>query len=306
MVLRVGIFVQKRILLLGGTGQLGKSMLRLLQGHDHWQLWFPSRSDIDLENAQGLDAAICHFKPDVIVNLAAFTDVEKAEDPSSHNRAMNEYLPGRLASLCASASCPLLHISTDYVFDGLATGPYREDDVAAPLNAYGRAKWLGEQAVRAQLARHIIIRTAWLFGGEGRHFVRSMLALGRQQACLRVVRDQVGGPTPVSALAVLLVHILEQVLQDDFCAWGTYHFSGRPYVSWFEFATEIFATLGEYGRPVPSLVAIASQDYPTRARRPLNSCLDCSKLTQTFGVETVDWRPEMRAFIKNWLIHNPE
>ena len=306
MGLRAGIFVQKRVLLLGGTGQLGKSMLRLLQGNDHWQLWFPSRSDIDLANGQGLDAAICQFKPDVIVNLAAFTDVEQAEEPSSHNRAMNEFLPRRLASLCDSASCRLLHISTDYVFDGLAAGPYREDDEAAPLNAYGRAKWLGEQAVREQLERHIIIRTAWLFGGEGRHFVRSMLALGRQQPCLRVVRDQVGGPTPVKALAVVLEHILEQVLQDDFSAWGTYHFSGQPYVSWFEFATAIFTALGEYGRPVPELVAVASQDYPTRARRPLNSRLDCSKLAQTFGVDTVDWRPEMRAFIKNWLIQNPE
>lgn len=298
--------MQKRVLVLGSTGQVGEVFVELVRRKTCWLLSSPGRSDVDLLDQAMLSALIADFKPDVIVNLAAFTDVEQAEEPSSHNRAMNELLPRRLASLCDSASCRLLHISTDYVFDGLAAGPYREDDEAAPLNAYGRAKWLGEQAVREQLERHIIIRTAWLFGGEGRHFVRSMLALGRQQPCLRIVRDQVGGPTPVRALAVVLEHILEQVLQDDFSAWGTYHFSGQPYVSWFEFAMAIFTALGEYGRPVPELVAVASQDYPTRARRPLNSRLDCSKLAQTFGVDTVDWRPEMRAFIKNWLIQNPE
>ena len=294
-----------RLLLLGGSGQLGQSLLRLAMAAG-WQVWAPGRQELDIADAAGLARQISDFCPHAIINAAAYTEVDCAEQESDSNWRINAEAPGWLAEAAAEVGALLLHLSTDYVFDGAMARPYLESDPAAPLNAYGRAKLAGEQAVAELCPHHLIVRTSWLFGGAGRHFVRSMLELAATRTHLRIVDDQVGGPTPVDELAGILLQMLEIAMSPDFSEWGIYHCSGKPALSWYQFAQAIFAELQGLGYKVPMLSPINSQDYGAPAKRPLNSCLDNRKIHRVFGVSSPEWLPAMQRFVADWCASHPE
>lgn len=294
-----------RLLLLGGAGQLGHPLLGLATSAG-WQVWAPERQELDIADAAGLAWQISDFCPHAIINVAAYTEVDCAEQESDSNWRINAESPGWLAKAATGVGAILIHLSTDYVFDGVMARPYLESDLAAPLNAYGRAKLAGEQAVAECCRRHLIVRTSWLFGGSGRHFVRSMLELAQTRTHLQVVDDQVGGPTPVDDLARILLLMLEKSMSPDFSEWGIYHCSGKPALSWYQFALAIFDELQGLGYKVPMVSPISSQNYGASAKRPLNSCLDHSKIQRVFGVSPPEWLPAMQRFVVDWCASHTE
>ena len=231
--------------------------------------------------------------PTLIVNPAAYTAVDKAESEPELAAALNATAPAVLAEEAARLGIPLVHFSTDYVFAGQATAPYRETDATAPQSVYGRTKLAGEQAVRAAHGPHAILRTSWVVSSHGKNFVKTMLRLGAERDRLTIVADQVGGPTPAAAIADACLSIAAQLAADPAKS-GTYHFSGAPDVSWADFAREIFAQ----SDLAPEVVDIPSSDYPTPAKRPLNSRLDCAAITRDFGIARPDWRVSLQDVIK--------
>lgn len=297
--------MSRRLLLLGRSGQLGQVLYHLAVSIG-WQVWAPEREALDITKPAVFEQPIKLFCPDAIINTAAYTQVDLAEHEATDNWRINAESPGWLAKSAAGVGALFLHLSTDYIFDGTMARPYLETDTPAPLNAYGRAKLAGEQAVAKQCQRHLIVRTSWLFGGTGRHFVRSILELASTSSHLNIVNDQVGGPTPVDDLARILLQMLENAMSPDFNQWGIYHCTGRPALSWYQFAQAIFAELEGRGYKVPMVSPISSQDYGASAKRPLNSCLNNSKIQRVFGVSPPEWLPAMQRFVADWCAIHPE
>jgi dTDP-4-dehydrorhamnose reductase len=296
--------MSRRLLLLGGSGQLGQSVHHqaVLSG---WQVCAPKRQELDISNSSAIERQIKLFCPHAIINTAAYTQVDFAEHEAIDNWRINAEFPGWLAKAAAEGGALFLHLSTDYVFDGAMTRPYVESDTAAPLNAYGRAKLAGEQAVAEQCPRHLIVRTSWLFGGAGRHFVRSMLELASTSTHLHIVDDPVGGPTSVDDLARILLQMLEKAMSPDFNEWGIYHCTGQPVLSWYQFAQAIFAELHGRGYKTPVVLPISSEDYGAAVRRPLNSRLDNGKMLRVFDLESPEWSPAMQRFVADWCVTHP-
>ena len=238
--------------------------------------------------------------PGAVINAAAYTGVDRAEEEEALASVINGTAPAAMAQACAALGIPFVHISTDYVFAGDGTRPWRPDDATAPLGTYGRTKLAGEDGVRAAGGVHAILRTSWVFSAHGNNFVRTMLRLSESRDALSIVADQIGGPTPASAIAAAYLTIAEQ-LGDDASKRGTYHFSdfsGAPDVSWSDFAAEIFA---QAGRKV-ALTPIPTSAYPTPAKRPLNSRLDCGKTQEVFGIAGPDWRVALTDVLKEMEI----
>ncbi len=275
-----------KMLLIGGSGQVGRA---LAEAAGSVQVAAPPRATLDLCRPDSIAPALDR-RPDIVVNAGAYTAVDRAEDEPATAFAVNRDGAGELARRCAAAGVPLIHLSTDYVFDGAKAGPYVENDVTGPLNVYGQSKLEGEIAVRQAGGRHIVLRCSWIFGRHGTNFVRSILARAMRGEGLKVVDDQRGCPTPASAIAQAIVRIAEQVHAGREVAWGTYHFAGRDPVTWFEFAREILACAAPGLAAVPTLTAIPSSAYPTRARRPENSVLDCSLIADRLGIATQSWK----------------
>jgi dTDP-4-dehydrorhamnose reductase len=220
-----------------------------------------------------------------LINAAAFTDVEGAEDSMAAAFTGNRDVPALLAQACAKRNVGLVHVSTDYVFDGAVHGHRRPDEPTRPINVYGLSKLAGEDAVRASGARAAIIRTGWLFAPWGRNFLTAMLRLGRERTQLQIVDDQWGGPTSALDLAAALLAVAQDLHP------GTYHFGGQPETNWYRFARAIFAQAAERGLlTAPTLVPVPSSAYPTKARRPSCSLLDCTSFSETFGIKPPDWR----------------
>ncbi|WP_226783035.1 dTDP-4-dehydrorhamnose reductase [Oceaniglobus trochenteri] len=267
------------VLVFGRSGQVA-SELRLLG-----PCIALGRDEADLEDPAACRAAIERHGPAAVVNAAAFTAVDQAETQEALATRINGEAPGEMARACAARGIPFVHLSTDYVFDGTGTAPWRPSDPVAPQNAYGRSKLAGEEAVRAAGGIHAILRTSWVFSARGANFVKTMLRLSQTRDALNVVDDQIGGPTPADAIAAACMTIARQLAADP-AGSGTYHFSGAPDTSWESFARETFSRAG---RPV-AVTGIPTSAYPTPARRPLNSRMDCSSLTRTFGIERPDWR----------------
>jgi dTDP-4-dehydrorhamnose reductase len=256
------------------------------------QARFLSRDDANLLDPDACAAAVEAHAPSAIINAAAWTAVDGAEDNRDLAFAINAVAPGAIARAAAARGAPLVHISTDYVFDGSGTSPWHPSDPTAPLGAYGASKAAGEEAVRAAGGPHAILRTSWVFSAHGANFVKTMLRLAETRNRLTIVADQIGGPTPARAIASACGTIAGH-LQSDPGATGTYHFSGAPDVSWAGFARAIFAISGHD----IAVTDIASTDYPTPAARPMNSRLDCSSTTGTFGITRPDWHAGLRAVI---------
>ena len=285
-----------KLFVLGAGGQVGRELRRLawpagyaIAARDH--------AGLDIARREEVTAAITRERPDIVINAAAYTAVDRAESEAAAAWAANATGPGNLAAACRDAAIPLIHLSTDYVFDGSKSAPYREDDPVAPLGVYGASKEAGERAVRETLAEHVIIRTAWVYAAHGRNFVHTMLRLAAERPVLRVVDDQIGSPTSAADLAAALAAIVGR-LAGGGTAWGTYHFAGAGAVSWHDFAAAIFELASRWRGGPPRIEAIATTDYPTPAQRPANSVLDCSKIGAAFGVTPRAWRDALAEVIR--------
>ncbi|HHX90268.1 MAG TPA: dTDP-4-dehydrorhamnose reductase [Paracoccus sp.] len=274
------------ILVFGQTGQVAQELRRLAP-----DLVFLGRAEADLSDPDACAAAIAAHAPRAVINAAAYTAVDRAEEEETLAQRVNGAAPATMARACAGLGVPLVHISTDYVFDGAGDQPFRPDHPTAPLGAYGRTKLAGEDGIRAVGGVSAIMRTSWVFSSHGSNFVKTMLRLGAERDALRVVADQIGGPTSARAIAQACLSMAQQ-LQDAPDKAGTYHFSGAPDTSWAGFARAIMDQAGLACR----IEDIPSADYPTPARRPLNSRLDCGRLS-AFGLVRPDWRADLAEVI---------
>jgi len=287
----------KRILLLGCDGQVGFELARSLAPLGQLQLanrrGDNGRISVDLESPGSAERAIAEFKPHWVVNAAAYTAVDKAEQEVERAERVNHHALSEIAQAVARADAKLIHYSTDYVFDGSASAPYREDHPTAPLGAYGRSKLSGENAVREHCAEHLILRTAWVYGSRGQNFLRSMLRLAEQRPRLTIVADQFGAPTSARQIAdatALLLHA-QQTAAGDHSRWGTYHLTAGGETSWYGFARQIIELASQAGwlAQQPEVQAISTSEYPTPARRPAYSRLDGARLQKHFGIALPDW-----------------
>jgi len=230
--------------------------------------------------------------------------VDKAESEQDAAFAVNQDGPAHLAALCHERGIPLIHVSTDYVFDGTKRGLYRETDSVSPMGVYGRSKAKGERAVRERLNEHLIIRTAWLYGIHGNNFVKTMLRLGREREAVRVVADQYGCPTNAADLAEAILDIASQIHEGRDIPWGTYHYCGRGVTTWHGFADAIFSEAKKHDSLMVKTVApITTEEYPTPAKRPANSALDCSLIAEHFGIRTRPWQESLARMIPVLLSH---
>lgn len=271
-----------RVLVFGRTGQVAQELARRVPagiGAD-----FLGRDRADLMDPAACAMAIRDARPDAVINAAAWTAVDKAESDEAAARVVNAEGPAAMARECAALGVPMLHLSTDYVFDGSGSAPFRPEDAAAPQNAYGRTKRAGEIAIIDSGARALVLRTSWVFSAHGANFVKTMLRLGAERDSLTVVADQIGGPTPAAAIADALFVATKRLVAGQ--AGGIHHFAGAPDVSWADFARAIMAQAGLSC----AIKDIPTSAYPTPARRPANSRLDCSAFDREFGVARPDWR----------------
>jgi dTDP-4-dehydrorhamnose reductase len=277
------------ILVFGRTGQLGRALVAA--AGPGVQLRSLARADANfLEPRSVAEAVMAARDADVVINAAAYTAVDRAESEETAARRVNAESVGALAQACRARGLPLIHVSTNYVFDGAKASPYTEDDAARPLNAYGRSKLAGEDAIRAALDGHVIVRTSWLYSAEGDNFVRTMLRLGRVQDAVSVVDDQHGTPTSAASLAAALIAIATRIARaPPVDCFGTFHYTGVGEATWCEFARAIFAAAGLETTVIP----ITSAAYPTAARRPSNGVLDCGKIDRAFGFSRPHWRDEL-------------
>lgn len=276
------------ILVFGKTGQVSTELQQL------GNVFALGRDQADLSDPQACAAAIREHTPKAVINAAAYTAVDKAEEEEAMATIINGHAPTAMAQTCAELGIPFVHISTDYVFEGSGETPWQPDNVTAPQNAYGRSKLVGENGIRNSGAVYAILRTSWVVSAHGANFVKTMLRLSETREALSVVADQIGGPTPARDIAAACLRIAEQLIQDPTKS-GTYHFSGAPDVSWADFAAEIF---DQAGRSV-IVTPIPTTDYPTPAKRPLNSRMECSATEVAFGIKRPDWRDGLKIILKD-------
>ncbi|MEM7546408.1 MAG: dTDP-4-dehydrorhamnose reductase [Pseudomonadota bacterium] len=271
-----------KLLMFGRTGQVAAEVLRRA---GQVQVVALSRDEADLADPVACAALITGTDADAVLNAAAWTNVDGAEANEAAASVINGAAPTAMAEAAAARDLPFIHISTDYVFDGSGTAPWQVGDAVAPINAYGWTKLAGERGVEAAGGPHAILRTSWVFSAHGANFVRTMLRVGASRERLTVVDDQIGGPTPAAAIADACITIAA-TFQSGGGQSGIYHLSGSPAVSWCDFARAIFAVAGmsTVAEPIPTT------DYPTPAKRPLNSRLDCSAIGEAFGINVPDWR----------------
>lgn len=282
-----------RILVFGTTGQLARELAR--RAPAGVMLRQLGRAEADLSEPGTCAAAVEAAEADLILNAAAYTAVDQAESEPALADTVNGRTPGAIARAAAARGLPFLHVSTDYVFDGSGTRPWRETDAVAPLGAYGRSKLLGEELIAAAGGRSVILRTAWVFSAHGRNFVRTMLRLGAERDSLAVVDDQRGGPTAAADIADALFAIARAFGAGRGVP-GLYHYAGAPTVSWADFAEAIFAASSLPRRPAVNRIATSA--YPTPAKRPANSALDCSLLRETYGINQPDWRKSLSDVLR--------
>jgi dTDP-4-dehydrorhamnose reductase len=281
-----------KILINGQNGQVSRELQRRLGGVG--ELIVLGRDQLDLAQPDHIRQHVQTVRPDLIINAAAHTAVDQAESEPELAFAINATGPGVLAEEALALGIPLIHYSTDYVFDGSKAEPYDEDDAPNPLGVYGKSKWAGEQAITAVQGQHLILRTSWVYSTHGRNFLLTMQRLLQEKPELRIVADQIGAPTWAGTIANSTVALIERWQAGQAGAWGTYHLTARGETSWFGFAQAIGDALREQGKPCANLLPIPSSDYPTPAARPLNSRLDCSRLQREWGVSQPDWQTALR------------
>ena len=282
------------ILVFGRSGQVATA-LQQQAAASGLPLVAMGHAEIDVRDIQAMRDAVARSGATAIINAAAYTAVDRAESERDAAFALNAEAPGLMATICAERGLPFVQISTDYVFDGSKPAPYVENDPLAPLGVYGNSKAEGEARVLQAHPQAVVLRTAWVYFEQGSNFVRTMLRFGRERDEMRIVADQRGNPTYAADIAETCLAIAGRGLQPAAQS-GVYHYAGQGAATWFDFATAIFEEAALAGRRVPStLVPIATSDYPTPAKRPANSQLDCSRLKREFGIETKPWRARLQA-----------
>lgn len=291
-----------RILVLGTVGQLATELRRTFGAPAELELWPAER--VELADEAAVRGLLERARPDVVINAAAYTAVDKAEQEPERAFAVNEQGPRTLASYCHAAGACLVHVSTDYVFDGRKASPYLEDDAIGPLNVYGRSKWAGEQAIRAELEQHLILRTSWVFSAHGQNFVKTMLRLGQDRTEVRVVADQYGRPTPAHDLAEAIWHIVRARAQGAGTPWGTYHFAGEGTATWKDLAEAVFALAESQTGKHVTVTPISTADYPTPAQRPRSSVLDSTRFASAFGRTPQPWQVGLKRVVDELLAPN--
>lgn len=282
-----------KVLVTGAHGQVGYELLR--RAPAGFTVFGYGSQELDVCNAAQVQAVFDAVKPELVINAAAYTAVDKAESEIERAYAVNADGVGFLAATAEKLGIPLLHISTDYVFSGEHDRPYTPDDVTQPTGVYGFSKLAGEHQLALYCSRHIVLRTSWVFGAHGNNFVKTMLRLGAERDSLSVVDDQRGGPTSSGSIADTLWSLATIFQREGKLEWGVYHFSGQPACTWFDFAREIFSQAVSVGllEKQPDVQAIPTAQYPTPAKRPAWSVLDCAKLTQIHGLPGSHWMEEL-------------
>jgi len=286
-----------RMLITGANGQLGRELVR--QGRAlNIALHAFKRQELDITQPNQVNTIVAKASPSLVVNAAGYTNVDKAEAEADLAFEVNKIAPAYLARCCADRNIALLHISSDYVFDGIKGKPYHETDPIAPLGIYGQSKAQGEVAIRSVLKNHIILRTSWLYGVYRHNFVKTMLGLGTQKKTIPVVADQFGSPTSAADLAAAVLTIAAKIGSAADPDWGTYHYCGNGVTSWHGFAKEVLQLASSY---VPlqtkHIEAITTAEYPTPAKRPPYSALDCSRIKKVFGITPKPWQQSLKRTI---------
>lgn len=282
-----------KLLVTGTDGQLARSLAERVRLHPAIEMVLCGRPELDLEHAGSSAAVIARVAPDIVINAAAYTAVDQAEEEPERAFRINAHAAGEVAAAAAENGAAVIQLSTDYVFDGCGSGPYREDGLVNPLGVYGRSKLAGEEQVRAANPRHVIVRTAWVYSPFGRNFVKSIVAAASVRDRLAVVDDQRGSPTSALNLADGLFAMINAG-----GGWGeTYHLAGHGEASWCDFAREIMDQCAANGLPYVPVDPIRSEDWPTRAVRPRNSVLDSGKFERAFGFVMPDWRSATREVV---------
>ncbi|MEL4429144.1 dTDP-4-dehydrorhamnose reductase [Shewanella mangrovisoli] len=295
-----------KILITGCNGQVGNSLVKLLSSMLTVEFLAVDHKQLDITDGPAVIKLVNEFKPDVIVNAAAYTSVDKAEQEIELSYAINRDGPLFLAQASNMVCASLIHISTDYVFDGNKNGEYEELDVPRARSVYGASKLAGEEAVIKECNRAVVIRTSWVFSEFGNNFVKTMLALSKRQNSIMVVDDQIGGPTYAGDLANEIVKISELIYLNKNFPFGIYHYSGFPYVTWYEFADTIFDIAAVYQiiQEKPSLNPIKTNLYPAVAKRPKNSCLSMDKIENTLSIRPSNWKVGLERVLLNLRVPN--
>jgi dTDP-4-dehydrorhamnose reductase len=289
-----------KLLVIGANGQLGWEFCRQgkNQGINVLGLDLP---DFDITEPSEVKKAVGQAGVSLVINASAYTAVDTAESEPEVAFAVNRDGAAYLATSCDEIGIPLIHISTDYVFDGSKKSPYLETEPVSPLGIYGKSKAAGETEIRNILKQHIIIRTAWLYGLHGHNFVKTMLRLGKEKEILSVVADQYGCPTYAADLADAILMIATQISEKHDITWGTYHYCGKGVTSWHDFAQEIFDLANRYDKfQVKGLIPITTSEYPTSAKRPENSSMDCSLITRNFGISLRPWQESLADMVHRY------
>jgi len=286
-----------KIIVIGSKGMLGRDLMPRLKAKGLNVRGFDI-DELDITRSDKILPCFVPFDPDVVINCAAYTAVDKAESEPELAFAVNSEGPANLANACKELNIPFIHISTDYVFDGNGEKPYCEDDPVNPLGVYGQSKWGGEEAVRSRLKEHLIVRTSWLYGVHGNNFVKTILRLCREKEELSVVADQKGCPTWTGDLSDALVELIDRIKNRSVSMpWGTYHFCGSGSTSWYEFALAIVEEARKretFG--LLRILPITTSEYPTPAKRPMRSVMDCRKIQETFDIHPKQWEKSLGHF----------
>jgi dTDP-4-dehydrorhamnose reductase len=293
-----------RVLVTGCNGQVGRSVTSLGQTLG-FIISSCAREALDITSKSSITDNMQKFKPDLVINAAAYTAVDKAESDVELAFMVNKQGVINLAHACEQADIPLFHISTDYVFDGMSNQPYRETDIVSPLSVYGKSKEAGESALRSILKKHIVLRTSWVFSEFGANFPKTILRLASEKDKINIVADQFGGPTSSKSIARVLCAIAQIYESKKDLDWGTYHFTQQPHVSWYQFAEEIIRQAHEKNalENIPVISKISTEDFPSVAKRPLDARLECSAINEAFGISASEWYSDVGDLID--ACHNP-
>lgn len=290
-----------KIVVVGCNGQVGRALIHR-GGSYGFKMLGISKETLNITSKKMVYDVLLFQKPDLLINAAAYTKVDLAEKEVDKALEVNEKALFYLSEYCKNSNIPLFHLSTDYVFDGKINYPYKELDSVSPISVYGKSKEAGECAVRKLLTQYIILRTSWVFSAHGSNFVKSILSKSIEQDIINVVTDQYGGPTSADGVADALLTIASQYNLTGKLEWGTYHYSGYPYVSWYEFAEEIFRSALAINiiKKIPTIKPLLSSAHSAIASRPRNSRLDCSKIYKNFGISMDNWKVRLLNFLETY------
>lgn len=291
-----------KILVTGANGQVGSEIIKFFSATGH-EIIEVTRKELDCISLGMVYSTLTTIQPDLIINAAAYTAVDKAEDEVNLAHIINAEFVQHLAEYCVRKRIPLIHLSTDYVFDGRKEGPYSETDIPNPQGVYAQSKLAGEQAIISQLKEHIILRVSWVFGVNGTNFVKTILNLASSREELSVVADQWGRPTAARDIARVLLDIVEKINQSSFSHWGIYHYAGEGKTNWYEFAKFFIKQAKEKGAvlSIKNLNPIKSEEYVTKALRPKNSVLSTQKIEQILGIQSHRWENDLPEIVDSFI-----